>query len=172
MPVRRVFKLNGLEGFEFVNAAPGVSALQLITRGVPMLGSGSVVPMQLVPGRRSDFLAGTNIIVRDRVAERWREALGDLVEFLPLDLQGERIWLVNTLHHVDALDAERSISVRFRSDVPSQVLFLQGPAFRVDRLDDAPIFKLSDALGGGPTFLSGAFVEMTARGASTGSTPT
>lgn len=157
--MRRIYTLGGTEKGELISLVRSEDALRLITSCEKQGANWSAVPVRLERGERSDFLDISQIIVRDRVAVRWREALGDLVEFLPLDLRGERIWLVNTLHHVDALDAERSIAVRFRSDVPGEVLFLQGPAFRLDRLDDAPIFKLSNDLGG-PSYLSESFVEM------------
>jgi hypothetical protein len=66
------------------------------------------------------------------------------VEILPLDLVGEteKLYAVNVLNLLDALDYEKSKITRFPS---GGVMFIDEYAFREDVISDSDIFKIAEA---------------------------
>ncbi|MDQ3033136.1 MAG: hypothetical protein M3Y87_12010 [Myxococcota bacterium] len=156
----RVYALASQRGTEFVNAGSDAADLALVSDTKSRIEGWSPVPMKLERARsRSDFLGIGTIIVRNRVAERWRDVIGAYAEFLPLDLNGERIWFINVTHTVDALDPERTSPLHYHPDRPGEVMFMGPPAFRPEQLDGAPIFKLTNDPNGSE-YLSEEFVRV------------
>ena len=80
-------------------------------------------------------------------------------EFLPLSWDGERFWVFQVTHFVDALDENGSDVLR-SSDEPNVVLTIHKHVFRRERLTPDWMFKLPQSRGRGPIYVTDPFVNM------------
>ncbi|TPO12063.1 DUF1629 domain-containing protein [Mesorhizobium sp. B1-1-5] len=73
-------------------------------------------------------------------------------ELVPL--RGEKVWLLNVTHVIDALDEARSQMVRFED---GDILAIKRYAFDAEKIGGAEVFKLP--MRASPVFVDDVFVE-------------
>lgn len=126
----------------------------------------AVPGFEKIHGRRVDLpwcSPSSLIALTDRARDVLEMALSPFGEFLPVDTDGERMWLYNCLTVCDALDENASEIARFAG---GRIMAINDPVIDLDKTDGADVFRLSALLYN--TYISRRVFDVVTENALTG----
>lgn len=93
--------------------------------------------------KETDLYGYSNIVpvLSNNAKECLAPIIKDKAEFLPIDCDGDELWMLNTINLIDAFDEEASELTKFSS---GKILAISKYVLKNDKCQDNEIFGLSD----------------------------
>jgi len=161
----QIYVALGQDGAELCHPvdSPAFDSITDIVNGTLKCNSWVPVEMKLIredeSGRKlhrtsSPWLGNHALIFRPEVLARVGNFLMENGELLPVEAQGDELYLFNALL-ADILDESNSVVRRFED---GRIKLIESYRFKIEALQGLHLFKIPN-LRASPTFLSGEFVD-------------